>query len=332
MKRAADPIDDSVEQAACDWFACQRSGAMTPAEARDLEAWLAADPAHRDAFEALRRSWASLEAFRSAPEMLARRAQARGRYAGFPRKVIMRAAAVAAVAVVAGGAVAWSLGGAALFDFRRFSSQEYRTAVGEKTSVTLPDGSVVTLNTDTVLRTRADEGERLVYLDRGQAFFRVAKDAEHPFIVHAAGRTVTAVGTAFDVRVDAHRFEVTLVEGRVRVAAPAPTIQTTELVAGNQFVAPDPRHWAVSAADTARETSWLTGRLKFENQPLEEVAAEFGRYSDRKIVIDDPALAREAISGAFEADDIDNFLRTLNMAKIARVEAVNGSTIKLAAY
>ncbi|MGE5501835.1 MAG: FecR family protein, partial [Ignavibacteriales bacterium] len=193
--------DDAIEAAACDWFARRRSGEMTPKDERDLEAWLALDPAHRAALEEVERAFAGLEAFRSTPEILARRERARSRYRGVPRVWIARAAAAfAALAVLAGG-VGWQYAGPSLTG-RGFTDQEYRTAIGERTNLTLPDGSVVTLNTGTVLRTRADHGRRLIYLDKGQAFFRVAHDPLHPFIVNAAGRTVTAVGTAFDVRVD----------------------------------------------------------------------------------------------------------------------------------
>ena len=336
-----DPEDDAIEAAACDWFARRRSGEMTAKDERDLEAWLALDPAHRAALEEVERAWTGLEAFRSTPEILARRERARGRYRGVPRAWIVRAAAAFAALAVIGGAAGWQYAGPSLFA-RGFTDQEYRTAIGERTNLTLPDGSVVTLNTGTVLRTKADHGRRLVYLDKGQAFFRVAHDPLHPFIVNAAGRTVTAVGTAFDVRVDGG-FEVTLVEGKVRVAAPAPAtpakpgappqpaaIQTTELVAGNRFTQPDNSHWVVARANTAAETSWVTGRLTFENERLAEVAAEFERYSTRRIVIDDPALGDQRVSGTFEAGDIDSLIRTLRMAKIARAEEEGGDAVHLA--
>jgi len=332
--------DGGVEDIACNWLARRRSGVMSAKDQRDLDAWLALDPAHGAALEAAERAWDGLEAFRATPELLARREKARGRYAGVPRAWIMRTAAAIAAITVIGGAAGWQYAGPSLFA-RGFSDQEYRTAIGERTNLTLPDGSVVTLNTGSVLRTRADHGKRLVYLDRGQAFFRVAHDPLHPFIVSAAGRTVTAVGTAFDVRVDGG-FEVTLVEGKVRVAAPAratparpgaaaapATVQTTELVAGNRFSAPDASHWVVAAADTARETSWVTGRLTFENERLAEVVAEFERYSPRRIVIEDSALGDELVSGTFEAGDVDALVRTLRMAKIARVEE-DGDALHLA--
>lgn len=342
MSRPLDDFEgDAIEAAACDWFARRRSGEMTARDERDLEAWLALTPAHRAALEDVERSWAALEAFRSTPELLARREKARGRYAGLPRTWLLHAAAAVAAFAVLGAGVGWRYAGEGAFS-RAYSDQTYSTAIGERTNLTLPDGSVVTLNTDSVLRTRAERGKRIVYLDRGQAYFRVAEDKTRPFEVHAAGRTVTAVGTAFDVRVD-RGFEVTLVEGKVRVAAPAATppqkagsppppavVQTTELVAGNRFSQPDNSRWVVARADTVRETSWVTGRLTFENEPLSEVIAEFERYSPRRIVIDDPALGEERVSGTFETGDVDSLLRTLRMAQIARVESETADAVRIA--
>ncbi|HEX6860045.1 MAG TPA: FecR domain-containing protein [Caulobacteraceae bacterium] len=340
MSRPLDEFeDDPIEAAACDWLARKRSGEMSARDERDLAAWLALAPAHGAMLAQVERAFDGLEAFRSTPEVMARRQKARARHAGVPRGWLMRAAAAVAAVAVIGGTATWQYVGPGLG--KQFSDQEYRTAVGERTNLTLPDGSVVTLNTGSVLRTRAERGKRLVYLDKGQAFFRVAKDKSRPFEVHAAGRTVTAVGTAFDVRVDGG-FEVTLVEGKVRVAAPTvapptkpgaapppPVIQTTELVAGNRFAQPDNTRWVVTRADTARETSWVTGRLTFEDEPLSDVVAEFERYSTRRIVIEDPALGRERVSGTFEAGDVDALVRTLRMAKIARVEEGTGDAVRL---
>lgn len=311
-----------VKKEAVAWFTRQR-GRLTDAEARELDAWLEADPAHVEAFEAVARSWARMELPREAPEMLALRAKA---LETTPRRrmVWRMAAALAAAAVLGGGVYGWRELG-----FREYPNQTFRTEVGQRSTVTLPDGSVVTLNTDTVLRTRADGEQRVLYLDRGQAYFKVAKDRAHPFVVHAGGRTVTALGTAFDVRVDRGRFAVTLVEGKVRVETPSPRpaaapktaapVQDVELVAGNQFTALDDSRWSVGRADTARETTWLAGWLTFQNQPLGEVVQEFARYSDRQIVLD-PALANRPITGRFKAGDVDAFVQALSEYDIARLE------------
>jgi transmembrane sensor len=252
------------------------------------------------------------------------------------------------VAVLGAGAT-WGVTSTGLLTgYWRFSAQEFHTDHGQRATFTLPDGSKVTLNTDSQLRTRAADGKRQVYLDKGQAFFRVAHDASHPFVVHAAGRTVTAIGTAFDVRVEGRKLEVTLVEGKIRVEAPvppapapkgkapadtpAPAIQATEMTAGSQLVAADPRGWTVRPANTARETSWLAGRLMFENQTLAAVAGEFSRYSDQKIVFDDPALADERITGTFRSGDVGTFVRALEKYRIARVEGETDDAVRLAKY
>ncbi len=317
------------------WFARDRSGAMTAQEAADLHAWLEADPANREAMDEVARAWGRMELSREAPEILALRAGAYRRPVMTRRRAGWALAAGLAVAIAGAG-----LHQAGVFGWRKYPDQTFRTEVGQRSTVTLPDGSVVTLNTDTVLRTRASGDRRLIYLDRGQAFFRVAKDPAHPFIVHAAGRTVTALGTAFDVRAEQGRFEVTLVEGKVRVetppprpgktpAAPAP-VQAVELMPGNQFAAADDSRWSVARADVEQETTWLTGWLKFQDEPLGEVAAEFGRYSNRRIVIADSALAARPITGRFQADDVEAFARALEHYDIARVELDSPAVIRLA--
>jgi transmembrane sensor len=98
-------------------------------------------------------------------------------------------------------------------------------------------------------------------------------------------------------------------------------VQDVELVAGNQFTALDDSRWTVSRTDTAKETTWLTGWLKFQNEPLGQVVEEFNRYSDRRIVIQDPKLASRPITGRFKAGDVDAFVSALAEYNIARLES-----------
>lgn len=313
-----DPNADRDEVATA-WFARRRSGAMTAAENGQLEAWLDADPANRAAFDAVELTWRAAEALRADPEILSLREEAL-RPRGLGRRGLMAAGLAAAIAV---GAVFSPI---VVGSVRALQDQEFRTGVGQQATVKLPDGSVVTLNTDTVLRTRQAEGRRLLYLDKGQAFFKVAKDPKRPFVVAAGGRTVTALGTAFDVRVAADKFKVTLVEGKVRVEAPASAVglalaragapvtgpvQATEMTAGSEFAATDYRHWNVTTTDTARETSWLRGQLIFERERLGDVVAEMNRYSTKKIVVLDEAAATTPITAAFKPGDIDGFVRAV---------------------
>lgn len=330
---------ETIESAAAGWFALHRSGEVTTQEAAAFASWQS-DPAHRAAYDAVARSWEAVELARTAPEILALRAEARRQPAVQRRTMFTRIAASLVALALVGGLGLWAGEESGIARSRGLQTQTYRTGVGERSTFALPDGSVVTLNTDTVLRTRADRERRLLYLDKGQAYFRVAKDRRHPFQVAAAGRVVTAVGTAFDVRVDGRQFEVVLVEGKVKVdnvpppaavGAQAPAaVQTTDMIAGDRLVASvETRAWAVAPTDTARETSWLTGWLNFENEPLADVAAEFNRYSPRKIVLADPQLGETPVSGRFEADDVEAFTRALGKYEIARVESAGPDEILL---
>lgn len=334
MTHPAPQIAESVEGQATTWFARQRSGEMTPEEAAALQEWLDADLRHRLAFEAVEALWGGFGETRDAPEVLAMRAEARRRPAPAWRRL---AAGLAAAAVL--GAGVWGGSQLNLFHSHELPNQTFRTEVGQRSTVTLPDGSVVTLNTGTLLRTRADGERRLLYLDRGQAYFKVARDRAHPFVVHAGGRTVTALGTAFDVRAENGRFEVTLVEGKVRVEAPlasgtglvaARAVQKTEMVAGSQLVAGEGGRLSVEPTDTQREIAWTTGWLKFENERLGDVVGELARYSDTKILLEDPALAALPVSGRFKADDLDAFLNAVRIYDIEPVAAPRDGVVRLA--
>jgi len=337
------PAENAMAEAAR-WFARRRSGDLGPVEAGELEAWLAADPAHRDAFRDLQIAWRDVETMRDDPRIMAMRAEASA-VRPVRRRVLQGTVAAGLAVAMAGLAM---LGGRELlWDAHRYSAQTYQTGVGQRATVTLPDGTVVTLNTDSRLRTRGSADRRLVYLDRGQAFFKVAHDKAHPFVVTAAGKTITALGTAFDVRVDDGRmFKVTLVEGRVRVEAPpalaprkdkvdAPVTttpgQATEMVAGTELVARDDNKWDLARADVRRDTSWTSGQLVFYATPLRQVVTELNRYSEKKIMLGDEPFADRPISGTFRTGDMETFARGLETYRMARIESDTADTLVLAA-
>jgi transmembrane sensor len=339
MTAAAEERPDVLETAT-DWFACRRSGEMTPAETDALAAWLAEDEAHAEALAAAGRIWASsgLDAIREHPRILALRER------GLARRSRRRwwIAAPAVAACLAALVAVPSLRGSGLPTapelFAPSIQQEFRTSVGQRTTVRLPDGSLVTLDTDTTLRTRETEHRRLIFLDKGQAFFKVAHDKSRPFVVSAGGRTVTATGTAFSVRVAPKVFDVVLVEGSVRVESPVratplglPTgrVQATEMQAGSELAALDNRHWTVREADPAADTAWLSGRLVYKAAPLSEVVADMNRYSEKKIVIADAAIAARQLSGTYRAGDIEGFVKAVQDYGLARVASNDEGEVEL---
>jgi transmembrane sensor len=330
MTRPKELDIDARKAEAADWFARRRSDSADTAAA--FEAWLRETPGNADAYAEVERAWAEVADAEGDAELMALRKSVQTR-AAMPRRAMAASLVAALIGVSALGA--YQLGAS-----KELADQSFRTGVGQQATVTLPDGSVVTLNTDTVVRTRADDDRRLVYLDRGQAFFKVAKDRSHPFVVSAAGRTVTALGTAFDVRVDGRELKVVLVEGRVRVESPklrpttdnaAPTQQglVTEMGAGSQLVAPDDADWRVTRTNTARETSWLHGRIVIDDKPLSEVVEELNRYSNQKVVLLDPELGTAHLSGIFRPGDLNGLVVALETSKLGRVEGSTQSELRI---
>jgi transmembrane sensor len=345
-RRGPTPAPDDLHRLAAAWFARQRSGAMTVEDRARLRSWLEADPAHTAAYADIRRGWGSAGSVRSDPRVLAMRERWEAADSGAPRWPGRQAiaAGIAAAVVFLGAAAGWGVWSQAA----KLGDHTFQTALGEQRTIELADGSVVTLDTNTVLRTRHDGERRLLYLDRGQAFFKVAHDRRHPFVVTAAGRTVTALGTAFDVRVDAGEFKVTLVEGKVRVEAALPTrqgdgarssagtappvVQATEMVAGTQLVAPANEDWRIVRPNIVAETSWTRGRLLFNRQRLADVVQELNRYSDQKITLGDARLADTPISGSFKPGDVPSFVNAMEDYRMARKGRETDDSVELLAY
>ncbi|HEX5776076.1 MAG TPA: FecR domain-containing protein, partial [Caulobacteraceae bacterium] len=206
------------------------------------------------------------------------------------------------------------------------------TGSGQMTTMTLPDGSVVTLDADTQLRVRDLPGQRLVTMDRGRAFFRVAKGGAQPFSLIAGGKKVTAMGTAFDVNLADDCFALVLVEGKVKVADVAAfrRPQTAELAAGSQLMVATEGRWAVTRVNVEKETGWLRGWMTYDSAPMGRIAEDLNRYSDKKIVIADANVAATPMMGAFKPGDVDGFVRAARYYRFAKVQSETADEVVLA--
>lgn len=196
------------------------------------------------------------------------------------------------------------------------AAKTYRTAKGEVRLVPLEDGSSFTLNTDSEVRVHYGSHERKVELARGEALFDVAPDAARPFMVVAGDTRVRAVGTSFTVkRIADAPVEVLVRQGEVEIVRPA---ATPERVAANVRAVVPPQAATVAAtlapAQMVRELAWREGMLAFEDMPLADAAAEFARYSDVRIVLADPAIGRETVTGLYAANNPRGFARSVALS------------------
>jgi transmembrane sensor len=198
--------------------------------------------------------------------------------------------------------------------------QRFATKVGEKRRLRLPDGSFVTLNTGSLVEVSYTPAKRDIRLLTGQAFFKVARNPGRPFVVAAGDRHITATGTAFDVRLDEKgAVSVMLVEGRVVVdpirrsgsAAPSGNAVREILEPGERLIVPSIGAPKILAVDIERATSWHSGELIFRDEPLSDAIAELNRYTETKLVTNDPRVRALKVSGVFKTSGSENFVAAL---------------------
>jgi transmembrane sensor len=162
-------------------------------------------------------------------------------------------------------------------------------------------------------------------LTSGQADFEVAHEPERVFRVIAGSAEVVDLGTKFDVRLEHDSTVVTVVEGRVAVG-PSNSSQNHSprfvQLSADQQIRMSEGEWPVVpvAVDAERTTAWLHRQIVFDHEPLEHVAAEYNRYTQKPIEIATPALRNLQISGVFATDDPEAFIAFLRSLKGVRVE------------
>jgi len=330
MNRNEEQVRAAVANQAGEWFVANHSGTFERADCAAFIAWLKASPLHieqylgvamisRDLRAAVKDSPLSLE---SVVEMaradLAASVETLGRPPAEREPPARRmrssglwryATAVIALLVVS---VAWWTQGGRSFDRKA----TYVTAHGEQSVRQLPDRSVMHLNTDSAITVRYSRFERVVAIEKGQAFFEVMHDDNRRFRVLAGEAEVVAIGTRFDVYRAGDSIVVTVVDGRVAVITPArpepmgggvrpPATQSVE--AGYQLRVdggvisdqPEP-------VDLHQAMAWLQRKIVFTRRPLGEVADEFNRYAPVQFEID-PTLRTLPVSGVFNAYDSESF-------------------------
>ena len=319
---------DDIEACAADWLARLDRPDVPAGEHEAFEAWCRADPRHLETYLRLLAVWNRLDALKpsewapaGAHSDAARVPDAAARLPDRPlhrplwrRRVSLAVALAAGLAAVAAGLAWWQ--GSTPFQLGS-GAQRYSTTLGGFRQITLADGSVVELNTDSELTVRLRKSERDLTLLQGEATFEVAPDKSRPFIVVAGSTGVRAVGTVFNVQKSDASVEVLVTKGVVAVGPPrevAADHLMLALVDAGQMAIAASSHVTVQSLDQeeiARRLAWHEGMLLFNGQTLADVAAQFNRYNERKLVITDATVGRVRIGGYFRATDLDSFVRVL---------------------
>lgn len=197
---------------------------------------------------------------------------------------------------------------------------------GGEYQLVLADGTRVWMNAESELRypTSFSGKHREVYLE-GEAFFEVAKDPDHTFIVHTARHSVEALGTSFNVSAYAHyKVYTTLAEGKVKVTTPAASVILTpdhQAVIGETDDA-----IAVHEVRASLFTSWAKGNYEFRNTPLEEIAAQLSRWYDVDISFKDESLKHKRFAGViFRREELNFAIEVIEQVSDVRFVREGGT-------
>lgn len=304
----------AITQAAANWHALQRQGAVSAAQQRAFMQWLVASPEHLREYmaisetagalgDALRDMPIDLDALLAAPAAAPNshnvvRLSPRRRPGAAPpaarRRWLPRVAMAACVLLAVGGGarLAWP------------QTSHFVAAHGEPRRITLSDGTVLHMDAETEVSVRMTLLARRIELERGQASFVVAPD-RRPFAVHAAGLQVVDIGTTFDVSLLREQARIGVSEGRVQVRGDGGRGRMLADLGAGQAAQVDYRDQRVqvNAEDAASMTAWWQGRAVFRDEPLRDVADRFNRRNALRLHVSDEAGALR-LTGNLRVDDL----------------------------
>jgi len=186
---------------------------------------------------------------------------------------------------------------------------DYVSAPGEIRTVTLADQSQVTLDADSAIAVDFSRGERHVQLRRGAGFFTVTHTGE-PFVVEAEKGQARVLGTQFEVRLQPHGAQVTVLSGRVGVTADRDGEQQI-LTAGQQVAYSEGSAEKLHAVDSEAQLAWRQGWLTYYKSTLADVVEDLRRYYPGRIVLLNDELAARKVSGSFPSKDPQAVLSSL---------------------
>lgn len=318
MKMEFSRHSDQITSEAAEWFTLVESGSANPQQLHQLEQWMAASDEHLDAYQQLTVIWTDLAELAGSEEGVSlRQSVEKGPINRFFAEIgasaqhlldnfglrPQLALVLSAVAIIAG---------------TLYLSQPvptlvnvYTTPIGEIKTVTLGDGSQVTLGANSAIEAWSDENERHVVLTSGQAFFVVTTDPERPFWVDAEDTRIKVVGTKFDVRTSQDRVRVAVLEGAVNVASIMPVddqvnTQTVILKTGQQVIKPRANDFQPVKPISERELSaWRRGRLVYLNASIVDVIGDANRYFDGTIALEGVDLSDLRVTAAIRTDQVE---------------------------
>lgn len=312
-----------LREQAARWFIRMRRAEPDDPERSKFEAWLMSDPVHAHEYSAIAETW---EAFDSTPRLQSlAKAMERKRAELLQQKNNMgklaKQGVLGAFMAVAAGLLGHTIWGE--WQAQPVHQAAYSTISGEIKTVSMDDGSQLTLNGGAKVHVTYYRNRRMVALTQGEAIFDVAKDAKRPFIVDANNARVTVLGTRFAVNRLEHMVRVSVEHGSVRVEKNGAEDNESDFIilrdgqVAEIHAAQSPRLVERNAADAF---AFRDGSLVFENATLGEIAETLSRYRRTPVRALWGHAQASQITAVLQVQDIENFIRMLPQIANVRVQ------------
>lgn len=339
---------EDIHEEACLWVSRMDRG-LTDEETKTLQGWMAASQSHRRILFDVAQLWDDLSVLNELKGLFPLK-HAKGEAS--KAKKILRQARWS----VAAGFVLMAAAAAMMVDSYWFGQadkgyelvQRVGTAIGEQKTLTLDDGSIIHLNTNSAIHIHFDEDKRLIDLIKGEAHFTVAHDENRPFTVTAGINSVTAIGTAFNMQyTNDEAFELVVTEGRVLVQDKQGAMSREQIAAVIKEKLPLHTDLLLNAGEKAnvdgiidnrtnldneameQDLAWQQGMIVFRGEPLEDVLQEIERYTAVDFEIEGEALKQKRVAGYFKVGDISGLLFALKNSFNIEHKRVDTMTIML---
>lgn len=302
---------DALSKQAVEWFARLRANNITAAEQAQFKAWINTSALHQQAFNEINSFWEGSD-FSNVLQDMPISADAQPLFTTRSRLPYFKYA----LGIAASLAITFIL-------FRPVLNclqADYCTAVGEIRTVSLADGSQITLNSNTALTVAYAGQQRSIQLQQGEALFEVQRNPYKPFVVTGHYSTTRVLGTRFIVREESNSDTVSVINGVVEVSHPQQ--KSAILKANDQIVAGQTQLGTIQHLVSDVAANWVKGRLLFDNASLNEVITEISRYRHGKVFIQNTALKTLKVSGRFDINNTDKALESLEQTLPIRIHRI----------
>ncbi len=329
-----------IDSEAAAWVAKRLKG-FTPEEQDAFFEWLAANARHGEWYATHMRTWKGLDLL----------AQWKPEHSDKPNQDLLKYSQARRRWIWLGGLAALLM--MSFFLWTQF--EESITAFGgsgtrnlvakEYERHALPDGSIVEMNRGAALKVEYNATLRRVELVSSEAHFDVAKNPDRPFVVRVRDIDITAVGTAFNVKLTDESVELLVTEGRVRMSSSEEAeasedfepsyVFSEDVVAGQMLVATieqrktPPEVVEVATAQIDSLLSWKPLLLDFNETPLTDVIREFNSRNEVQLQVVDDALGRIPIVASFRTANVEHLVEILEMSLGVKASRINDRLIEL---